>query len=75
MKIEVFVDDNNFWYWHFRAKNGRITADAEAYASKANAIRAAKAVVKAVVKELNATPQFDRTTYEPNTDCFEITWR
>lgn len=35
------------WHWHFKNK-GRITADAEAFPTKGNAMRAAKAVVKAV---------------------------
>lgn len=77
MKIEVFVGSNGDWYWHFRAKNGRVTADAEAYASKANAIRAAKAVVKGVMQccDSGYLVKFSKTRYEPNTDCYEITWQ
>ena len=49
------------WFWHFKNK-GRITADAEEFPTKSNAIRAAKAVVKAVFKEAEGmTVQFVET--------------
>ncbi len=35
-------------YWHFKAKNGRIVSDAEAFPTKSNATRAAKACVNAI---------------------------
>lgn len=52
MHIEVFQNEQKTqWHWHFRNK-GRITADAESFPSKANALRAAKAVVKAIQAQL-----------------------
>lgn len=60
MHIEVFQSNKSIiapkapqrWYWHFKNK-GRTTADTESFPSRANAIRAAKAVVKAVVREFH----------------------
>lgn len=59
MQIEVFQGiRKNDWRWHFRNK-GRITADAEAFPTKAHAIRAGKAVVKAVIKRTGEiAPEF-----------------
>lgn len=56
MHIEVFMGagstpNNEQWFWRFRSK-GRVTADAEMFPSKANAVRAAKAVVKGVCKRM-----------------------
>lgn len=52
MHIEVFpeggVTAGASWYWHFRNK-GRVTADSESFTSKGHAIRAGKAVVRAVI--------------------------
>jgi hypothetical protein len=61
------------WYWHFKNK-GRVTADAESFPTKAHAIRAAKAVVKAVIKPLPsyADPVFKTTKVDDN--LFHITW-
>lgn len=51
MHIEVFQGKaQDFWYWHFKARNGKFVADAEAFDSKGNAIRAAKGVVRSVLK-------------------------
>ena len=52
MHIEVWEGEGpaGAWFWHFVARNGKITADAEPFISKAHAIRAAKAVVRGVVK-------------------------
>ncbi len=43
------------WYWHLKARNGKIVSDAEAFPTKAHAIRAAQAVVRGVVKRCNAS--------------------
>lgn len=63
MHIEVWqspprIGDQR-WHWHFKSK-GRTVGDAESFPTKANAIRAAKAVVCAVVKrvELASPPVF-----------------
>lgn len=49
MHIEVKQSTvDNKWYWHFLSK-GRITAQGESHPSKGNAVRAAKAVVRAIV--------------------------
>ena len=61
------------WYWHFKSK-GRITADAESFPTKAHAMRAAKAVVKAVVK---LTPSYTDPTFKTtkvDDNLFHITW-
>lgn len=52
MHIEVFPSATSYgleWHWHFRSGNRRIVADAEAFVTKANAIRAAKSVVRSVL--------------------------
>lgn len=54
MRIDVFKGRDG-WHWHFVSR-GRITADSEAFPTKSNAVRAAKAVVRAVVKCVNARP-------------------
>ena len=60
MHIEIFQtprvtkhEKAQTWHWHFKNK-GRITADAEAFPSRSNAVRAAQAVVRAVVKEVSS---------------------
>lgn len=57
MKIEVWKGKKG-WHWHFRSK-GRVTADSEAFPSKSNAARAAKAVVRGVAKPLYMEPHFE----------------
>jgi uncharacterized protein YegP (UPF0339 family) len=83
MQIEVFegevrqktetrmVITKKVWYWHFRQSNGRIVADAEEFPSKAHAVRAAKAVVKAIMKRTGWSPQF--TSHESE-DYFVYQW-
>ncbi len=82
MHIEVFETDKGSgqWYWHFRNK-GRVTADSEAFPSKNNAIRAAKAVVTAVIGgRISAAtgnlggPVFSKQEYDAKTKCFIIRW-
>lgn len=53
------------WHWHFKNR-GRIVADAEAFPSKGNAIRAAKAVVRGVVNLWPGTPVY--FTQKPSPD-------
>jgi len=65
MHIEIWYDepqnDGQGWFWHFKNK-GRITAYAEAFPTRGHAVRAAKAVVKAVFKEAKGmTVQFVET--------------
>ncbi len=48
MKVKLF-EGKDGWRWRFESK-GRITADSEAFDSESNAVRAAKAVVKSVLK-------------------------
>lgn len=58
MYIEIFkgkpssAKSPQAWRWHFKNK-GRITADAEAFPTKTHAIRAAKACVRATIKEFD----------------------
>ena len=63
MKIEVFRgigvtprSHRNSWYWHFKATNGKVTADSEAFPTKAHAVRAAKQVVRQVIKKHSSYP-------------------
>ncbi len=58
MQIEVWqspprIGDQK-WHWHFRSK-GRIVSDAESFPTKGNAVRAAKSVVRGVLKRLNTS--------------------
>lgn len=84
MHIEVFPDKDSYidpngklvatsWYWHFKAKNGKVTADSEAFPTKAHAIRAAKAVVRAVMNcpSGGLTVQF---TQHESEGCLVIKW-
>lgn len=42
-RIEVFTDRGGKWRWRVRARNGQITDTAgQSYASRSNALRAAK---------------------------------
>lgn len=50
MRIDVFQGVDRCWYWHFVSSNGRITANGESHPSKGKAVRAAKGVVRAVLK-------------------------
>lgn len=56
------------WHWHMKSRNGRVVSDAEAFATKAGAIRAAQSVVRQVVNlfpgkqvYFTATPDGERT--------------
>ncbi len=56
MHIEVWhgkVGSKQAWWWHVKSK-GRIVTDAEPFPTKAHALRAAKAMVRAVVKPIDA---------------------
>lgn len=76
MHIEVFSDQAKRegvptkWFWHFKNR-GRITADAESFPSKSNALRAAKAVVIAVAKEMRQVPHFSGSEKSGIT---KVTW-
>lgn len=79
MHIEVFEQERmtggmKSWYWHF--KNGsKITADAEAFPTKANAMRAAKAVVRATIKEFYGySPTIKFYSTKTPTGSLRITW-
>lgn len=52
MHIEVFPNERHQWFWHFKNK-GRITANAEAFPSRANAMRGAKSLVRAVLRRID----------------------
>lgn len=73
MKIEVLkTTGRQPWHWHFKNK-GRITAAAEAFPSKAHAVRAAKAVVKATLLVAGVgTPKFVTKTLDPT--HLELSW-
>jgi uncharacterized protein YegP (UPF0339 family) len=75
MYIEIFNNRTDEWYWHFRNK-GRITADSEAFPTKAHALRAAKAVVTATIAELGTTvePVFAKPVEDSAHDCFIVRW-
>lgn len=51
MHIEVW-EGNGGYFWHFRSRNGKITADSESFPSKGHAIRAAKAVVRGTCRQI-----------------------
>jgi uncharacterized protein YegP (UPF0339 family) len=46
--IKVFKGDDGQWYWHVKAKNGKIVAQSEGYKTKHGALNGAKALVKSV---------------------------
>lgn len=57
MRIEVWhgkVGKRQAWFWHLRAKNGKIVTDAESFPSRSHALRAAKALVRSIVKPVSA---------------------
>ena len=76
MHIEIFpaVDSklNKGFYWHFKNK-GRITADAEAFPTRANAARAAQSVVKAVIKRTSGVKPNFTSVLLPN-GTTKMTW-
>ncbi len=66
MHIEVWQSNLGAkqWHWHFLSK-GRITACAESFPTKSHALRAAKAVVRGVLKRLSTA------TFHPDPPRFE----
>lgn len=52
MKIEIRMARSG-WTWAIVAKNGKQTANNEVFASRSNAIRAAKAVVAGIVRKVS----------------------
>lgn len=84
MHIEVFPDKDSYidpngklvatsWYWHFKAKNGKVTADSEAFPTKAHAIRAAKNTVKAVFAPVSGSMKVTFDQHESE-GCLVIKW-
>lgn len=76
MHIEVFKSElSGQWHWHFKNK-GRVTADSEAFPTKNNASRAARAVVSAVVKEMGGfyMPSFMHAKWVSNRGVWKIEW-
>ena len=67
MKIQVWqgksVGAKQSWFWHFRQSNGRVVSDAEPFSSKSNAIRAAKAAVKAIIRPV-MPPEIQPITFK-----------
>lgn len=84
MHIEVFerpivADAKTAWYWHFRAGNGLIVADAQRFDTRAQAARAAKACVKAIFKPVvnlgrSYSPLFSKIKYHAPSKTYRITW-
>lgn len=80
MHIEVFQGSSSTdynrpsWYWHFKNGN-KIVADAEEFPSKANAMRAAKAVVRATIKEyFGYMPMIEFRSAKTPAGCYKVTW-
>lgn len=46
--IKMFKGDDGQWYWHVKAKNGKIVAQSEGYKTKHGAMNGAKALVKSI---------------------------
>jgi uncharacterized protein YegP (UPF0339 family) len=44
MKIIIQQNTNGAWFWHLLGGNGEIVASSEAYSSKGNCMKTAKAV-------------------------------
>lgn len=80
MRIEVWEgapsDGRRGWYWHFKARNGKITADSECFPSKSNAMRAAKSVVREVIigREYRPDPDFVAAVDPNYPGITRITW-
>jgi uncharacterized protein YegP (UPF0339 family) len=75
MHIEVWksvAERDQKWYWHFKNK-GRVTADSEAFPTRAHAARAAQSVVKAVIKRVSGVPPCF-TFMLPVLGVTKITW-
>lgn len=76
MHIEVFKSEKSGqWHWHFKNK-GRITADSEAFPTKSNASRAARAVVTAVTNEVGGINkvEFMRAKWYAGKNVWKIEW-
>lgn len=46
-RLEVFRGKRR-WYWHLQSRNGQIQCPSEGYATKAGAVRGAKAAQRAM---------------------------
>lgn len=58
MKIEVRTA-NRGWTWAIVARNGRQIANNEVFASRSNAERAAKSVVRSIIAPFSAKPRIE----------------
>lgn len=59
MKIEIWkAKGARWWYWHFKAGNGEITANAEPYPSRAHAVRGGEGQVRSIMKPTGVKPKF-----------------
>lgn len=65
------------WHWNIHSR-GRIVGDAESFPTKQHALRAAKAVIRGVIKRIHtATFQPDPPRFELEaigTQRFKLTW-
>lgn len=75
MHIEVWqaLHGGQRWYWHFRARNGKIVSDAEGFPTKANALRAAKAIMRAVCRPY-VSPAFTIAPHPKRPGVTVIRW-
>ena len=49
--IAVFKGKDDQWYWHVRARNGKIIAQSEGYTTKRDAKQGAKALVQTMKQQ------------------------
>lgn len=50
VRAEIWRGTDGQFHWRFKGRNGRTVIDAEAYTTRAQAIRAAKSAIKAIRK-------------------------
>lgn len=76
MHIEVWKNERDKtgqpWHWHKR-NQGRITCDAEAFPTKGNAMRAAKADVRQTIKPFGSRPVMFHAETRPDGGTI-LTW-
>lgn len=71
-RIVVRPSRSGRFVWNFVAANGRVTANNETHPTRANAVRAAKANVRAVARMLGVSPSWFEFTTRRNGQETEI---
>lgn len=78
MRIEIWQGKGKLWFWHFKARNGKIVGDSEGFTREGDARRAAQSCVRAIFKRFESAefhPDPPRFTQAEKGGVTVLEWR